>query len=525
MLTILIGLIWWKLNNINTYWIKRNIVQYNPRLFFGNYGPLILQQKSLSDLMDTIYKHFENVRYYGIYQFVTPNLVIKDLDLIKRITIKDFDTFPEHRTVLDENIEPLVARNILFMKGGDKWQKLRSMVSPTFTSSKLKMMYPLMVKCAQQMLDHYENKGDDITLEMKDAFSRYTNDVIGTTAFGIECNSLEEPNNIFYRMGNKTMNMTFFQILAMFMYNISPFIAKVYFKLTLVPQDVGHFFRKTVIDAMRVRQEKGIFRPDMIHLLMEARKGRIKYDEDENKLDSSFAIVQESEIGKSANFKFSDISDDDLVAQALIFFLAGYDTSSTAISFGAYELAINPDVQQKLIEEIDEVLSAKKGEFVSYEELIGMKYLDCVVSEILRKWPPIVISDRRAVKSFTVEPELPGETRIHFDAGTTCIIPTYSIHRDPKYYPNPEKFDPDRFSDDNKHLLVPFSYLPFGLGPKSCIGSRFALLEAKLIIFAILSKYRILPVPKTSIPLTIKRKGLFLAAEGGIWLGLEKRTD
>ncbi|KAF5306326.1 hypothetical protein FQA39_LY09024 [Lamprigera yunnana] len=474
--------------------------------------------------MDTMYKHFENARYYGIYLFVSPSLVLRDLDLIKRIAIKDFDIFPERRTVVDENADPLLARNILFMKGGDKWQKLRSMVSPTFTSSKLKMMYPLMVKCAQQMLDHYENKGDVITLEMKDAFSKYTNDVIGTTAFGVECNSLEEPDNIFYRMGKKAMDLTLPQILTTFMHNISPFIAK-YFKLTILSQDVCHFFRNIIIDAMQVRQEKEIFRPDMIHLLMEARKGRMKYDEDENKMDSSFAIVQESEIGKNANCKFSNITDDDLIAQAIIFFLAGYETNSTAISFCAYELATNLEVQQKLIAEIDKVSSTQKDEFVSYEELIGMKYLDCVMSEILRKWPPIVLVDRTAVKSFTIEPELPNETRIQFDSGITCTIPIYSIHRDPKYYPNPDKFDPDRFGDDRKHLLVPFSYLPFGLGPKSCVGSRFALLEAKLILFAILSKYKIVPVTRTTIPVTPKKMALFLIPEGGIWLGLERRTN
>ncbi|KAK4873607.1 hypothetical protein RN001_012967 [Aquatica leii] len=478
---------------------------------------------SMGDLMNHLYEQFPNKRYFGMYQFLSPRLVLRDLDLIKRIAVKDFDIFPEHRTLVAEEGDPLFARNILFMKGGEKWQRLRSLLSPTFTSSKLKLMYPLMFKCAQQFLEHYEQNDNVTELEMKETISKYTNDVIASVAFGVECNSFANPNDTFYLMGKKILSISFVKVIILLMYSFSPFIMKLV-KLRIIPEDVCNFFRSIVQDTIKFREENGVVRQDMLHLLNEARKGRMKYDEQENHSDLGFAVAQESEIGRKQKFKYSDISDDDLIAQAIVFFLAGFDTSSTALSFCIYELAVNPDVQEKLRNEIDQVLSSNTTDFVSYEDLLSMKYLDMVVTESLRKWPPLVSVDRRSVKPFVIESELPGEETIHFPKSTTCIIPVYSIHRDPKYYPNPEKFDPERFSEKNKHLLTPSSFLAFGMGPKNCVGSRFALLEVKLLLFALLKKFEIVPVSKTPIPIVITKKGIFLGAEGGLWLGLKKRT-
>ncbi|KAK4873605.1 hypothetical protein RN001_012965 [Aquatica leii] len=509
-----------KLKETNTYWTKKNIVQCKPQLFLGNFGPLVFQKRSMCELLDDMYNEFPDKRYFGMYQFLSPSLMVTDLDLIKRITVKDFDIFPEHSTVVSEDVDPLFARNILFMKGGEKWQRLRSMLSPAFTSSKLKTMYPLMIKCAQQFVDHYKKDDGIIELEVKDTFSKFTNDVIATIAFGVECNSFANPNDTFYVMGKKVMAVS---LLKSFMYDISPFIMKL-FKFTIIPQEVSDFFRSTVKETIKLREEKGIVRPDIPHILNEARKGRMQYNEKENQSDSSFAIVEESEIGKKQKFKYSDISDDDLIAQAVMFFLAGFDTSSTALTFCAYELAINPDIQEKLRNEIDQVMSSNNGDFVGYDDLLSMKYLDSVLTESLRKWPPLVFNDRRAVKPFTIESKMPGEETIHFPEGTVCVIPIYSIHRDPKYFPEPDKFIPDRFSDENKHLLTPHAFMAFGMGPKGCIGSRLALLETKLILFALLSKFEIVPVSKTRIPMVTGKKGIFLAAEGGMWLGLRKRS-
>lgn len=98
-------------------------------------------------------------------------------------------------------------------------------------------------------------------------------------------------------------------------------------------------------------------------------------------------------------------------------------------------------------------------------------YKMCVFTETLRLWTPAIFINRKCVKPFTIEPLLPGEKLLRVESGTECIIPSFAIHRDPKYFPNPNKFDPERFSDENKSRIQPFTYFPFGLGPRFCIGN------------------------------------------------------
>lgn len=141
------------------------------------------------------------------------------------------------------------------------------------------------------------------------------------------------------------------------------------------------FFRTVIKETIKIREEKRIVRPDMVHLLMEARKGRLKYEDSMNKIDSGFAVVEESELGKTQKKQKADITDEDIAALAAGFFFAGFDTVSNAMSFLAYELAVNPDVQEKLFNEISEAPKDSYGK-IKYETLLGMKYLDKVLSGV-----------------------------------------------------------------------------------------------------------------------------------------------
>lgn len=134
------------------------------------------------------------------------------------------------------------------------------------------------------------------------------------------------------------------------------------------------------------------------------------------------------------------------------------------MSFALYELALNPDVQDKLAEEIRKYTS-ENGDKLTYDLLQEMKYLDMVVSETLRKYPPVGNLFRQCTKPYTI----PG-TNVLIEAETRVFIPIYAIHRDPKYYPNPEKFDPERFTPEEKAKRHPMIYMPFGEGPRNCIG-------------------------------------------------------
>lgn len=145
------------------------------------------------------------------------------------------------------------------------------------------------------------------------------------------------------------------------------------------------------------------------------------------------------------------------------------------------------------------------------------------VLEILRKFPVQIATDRLSTKPYVLQPTTENETPVLIEVGTAIIIPTYALHHDPEYFPDPEKFDPERFSDENKQNIKPYAYQPFGIGPRSCIASRFAIMEIKLVFFHLLSKFELVPVEKTRIPLVYKKTMMTLSSEYGFWLGLKRK--
>ena len=202
-----------------------------------------------------------------------------------------------------------------------------------------------------------------------------------------------------------------------------------------------------VLDAIKYRQENNIVRPDMINMLMEA-KGMIKSDNP-----------------KPVAREWSDV---DIVGQCFLFFFAGFETSAALTCLTAHELMENPEVQERLLEEILEVEQNLDGKPLSYEALQNMRYMDMIVQECLRKWPGAIAIDRVCNKDITYT--LENGEKWELKKGDCLWIPVVGFHRDPNYFENPNKFDPERFSEENKDKIKPFTYLPFGVGPRNCIG-------------------------------------------------------
>lgn len=182
--------------------------------------------------------------------------------------------------------------------------------------------------------------------------------------------------------------------------------------------------------------------------------------------------------------------------------MAGFTGVATTLNFLCYELSLNPEIQQRLYEEIVETNDQLDGKPLTFETLQKMQYMDMVVSEILRLWPIAVQMDRSVSKQYLFEDK--DGTKVLLQPNDRIWIPVYALHRDPKFYPNPDKFDPERFSEQNKRNIYPNTYLPFGNGPRACIASRLALLELKAIIYHMLLEFKIDVSPKTQIPIKLK---------------------
>ncbi|XP_015838531.2 cytochrome P450 9e2-like [Tribolium castaneum] len=462
--------IYYKIIKPANFWKKRNVPHEST---FA-----LLQRKHPATILTQLYQKHKDQRYVGYLQLNHPFLMIRDLELIKQLTVKDFESFHDHYPFSYAKNDPILGKSLLMLNGQD-WKQMRATLSPAYTTNKLKNMHQLMTECAQNFVGHFKGR-EKVAVDMKDIFTRFTTDVIASTAFGIKTDSLNQPNNRFFLMAKSLSKFGFIQVVKIL---ISSFA-----KVGIFPSSVVSYFGTIIKSNIRERKQSGIVRPDMIHLMLEANKGQA-----------------------------NQLTDDDIVAQAMTFFFAGFETVATACSFMAYELAIHPEIQQKLQAEIDSVGG------VTYESLLSMKFLDQVVSESLRLWPPGFQIERMCTKSYKIEPKNHNEKGIVLEEGVSLIIPVIALHRDPDLFPEPDRFDPERFSEANRSTIVPGSYLPFGVGPRNCIASRFALLEIKTLFFHMLSKFDIVPIDTTQIPLKLSTKKMHLEPEKGFRLGIRPR--
>ncbi|KAK4874007.1 hypothetical protein RN001_013367 [Aquatica leii] len=518
-ISVLCAIIYYKVARSLNYWNERGVVHKKAWYIIQNLVQLVFQKFSFYDSVRNLYQEFSNERYFGSYQFLRPALFINDPDLIKKITVKDYEYFIDHCGVILEDVGSLQGRNLFNLKG-QEWRDMRATISPLFTSSKMKMMFTLINESAEEFTDYFDNQQNTFfEVEIKDVFSRFTNDVIANVAFGLKCNSLKEKCNEFYMMGKKT-SFSGIRFFIFILYTGFPRIAKL-LKLKFLPTSATEFFKCAIKDSVNKREKDGIIRPDMIHLLVETKRG-VVVKEDSYAPDSSFAATTESEIFYSGKKPKIELTEEDITAQAIIFILGGLETTSTLMSLIAYELAMNEDVQKKLQDEIKETLHECNGK-LTYEAVQKMMYMDMVVSETLRKWPTGFTLDRLCVKDYLIEPVHSWEKPLLIEKGTMIQIPVGGIHHDPKYFPDPEKFDPERFNDDSKHNIKHFTYFPFGSGPRNCIASRFALIKNKILIFHLLSKFDIVKTKKTPCNVKMALNSFSLYPATALWVGLKRK--
>lgn len=196
---------------------------------------------------------------------------------------------------------------------------------------------------------------------------------------------------------------------------------------------------------------------------------------------------------------------------------------STVLAFIAYELACNHDIQQKLHEEISQAHKTTNEDVPSYDNLHKLRYLDMVINETMRKWPPIAGTDRQCTKSYKMENA--DGTTVNLVPGDSLWISFYGIHRDPEYWPDPERFDPERFNEENRPNIKQCTYLPFGNGQRTCIASRFAIMVLKTLCYLLINEFSFEKCDKTPVPMRLKPGTINMIAEGGFWIKLKRRNN
>lgn len=263
------------------YWERRGIKTLQPSFPFGNLMPVVLQQASMGEYIARIYAQSRE-RFIGIYAIYRPLLVVRDPDLIRTIFIKDFAYFQDRGIYVDEQNDPLSGH--LFALGGDKWKNLRVKLSPVFTSGKLKAMFSTLLACGGSLQSHIQRYADGPDcIEMREMAARFTTDVIASVAFGVEINTIDNPETDFRRYGRKFFEMTVKNGLRFFVMFLMPKVQKL-LKIKVMDEDVERFFLSMVEQTMNYREKNNVSRKDMFQLLLQLRNGdTLKDDEWESK--------------------------------------------------------------------------------------------------------------------------------------------------------------------------------------------------------------------------------------------------
>ncbi|GJQ82003.1 hypothetical protein Trydic_g6882 [Trypoxylus dichotomus] len=461
-----------------------------PTIPFGNFKDNFALKSTFGDCFADFYSTVKErqVQYAGCFLLTAPIFVPIDLDLIKRVMTTDFAYFTDHRTYVNEKDDPLSAH--IFALGGQRWRDLRVKLTPTFTSGKMKLMFPIMIKISLELIATLNDEYPKGPVDAKDVSARFTTDVIGNCAFGIECNSLKNPNTEFRVKGKRLLNLSRFENMLLFLSMTFPNVMR-FLKTPFFPKEATQFFWDVAKDSTHYRQKNGIRRNDALQMLIDMLR------KDGDKSDSGLTF-------------------NELAAQVFVFFVAGFETSSTLMSFALFELAVNEDIQNQLRVEINEILRNNNHE-ITYDSLSQMPFLDMVLNETLRKYPPLPVLTRVCTKDYQVP-----NSNVILRKGDELFISMKGIHYDPEYYPDPEKFDPLRFSEENKSQRHQFTFLPFGEGPRICIGTRFGLMQAKVGLSSLIANFKFKLNPRTEMPLKLDPRNFLTTALGGLWMDIER---
>ncbi|KAI4454490.1 cytochrome p450 [Holotrichia oblita] len=311
----------------------------------------------------------------GIFLGTRPGYLLVDPDMIRNVLSKDFVHFQDRGTYYDEKHDPLSAH--LFSLEGQKWRNLRVKLTPTFTSGKMKMMFQTLLDCGDQMMEKIAELTDqNEAIDSKDILARFTTDVIGSCAFGLECNSFKREDSEFRAHGKQLFKPNLSRKLRILMIAFMPGLSKK-IGVPIFERSLTDFYLDVVKGVVKYREDNSIMRNDFMQILLELGNG------------------------KNGDDEIGGLTIEEMAAQAFVFFLAGFETSSTLMNFCLYELTQNEDIQEKTRKDILDTLK-KHGGKITYDSVMEMKYLGQVIDETLRKYPPAPTLLRKCIKDYKV---------------------------------------------------------------------------------------------------------------------------
>ncbi|XP_077563284.1 cytochrome P450 3A41-like [Haemaphysalis longicornis] len=491
------------------FWKDQNVLAEPFALFFGS--TLKIMCTPIHDLDLARYKKYGRV--FGAFETGNVLLFVVEPELVKQVMVKDFPSLPNRRVI--QFYDPLLD-NMMSVTPAERWRKIRPAASPAFSTGKLRKMNSLIEDCAMVTTEHLKKaalKKEDI--DVKQFFGNYALDVIARCAFATRLDSHSEQTNEFVTKSREASSIRVTP--RMFVFFVLPAIAKLV-KLRPFNSDIFLYFKKVCQRIIKSRQDKQSRSEDFLQLMMDAQEGKLTATS-ENAAERDNQLFNLGGDPKPDTSFSSDktLTEDEAMAQCVLFFIAGQDTTSIAIAYTLYLLAVHPEVQEKLRKEVDECFETH-GEHPGLDVVTKLKYLHCVVSEALRMYPPGTRIERSTAEDYVL-----GDTGIKLKKGDLVAIPVYAMHHDRQYFPDPSAFKPERFSEENVGSIQPYTYLPFGAGPRNCIGMRFALQAVKLSVLYTIRNVQLVRTEKTKVPLEFT-SGFGPLSAKSVTVGIRQRS-
>ncbi|KAK1131288.1 hypothetical protein K0M31_017575 [Melipona bicolor] len=472
----------------HSYWKRNGIPTVRGCVpLLGHTLPIITKRMNFSEFTRLAYEENKDHSMIGIYNGTRPVLIVREPSLVKTVLQSNFSNFHENGFKIVPEVDPLLSKNPFFCYG-EAWSTGRKRLTYAFSNVRLKTLFAAVsgvCKKFEEFLNGRLKTGNKYEVDMKKLFLRFTGEVVANAGLGIEgyCFEDDAGASAFHSLAGNTFAESLGTIITIYYPSINRLL-----KLRFLPKSVDRFFRKVVSENLNIRRNDSTPRNDFLQLMIDMEKtGEV-------------------------------IDEESVSAHAVSFYIDGTETSSITLNFISHNLAAHPEIQEKLRKEVRSTIEKHGG--LTFEALKDMTYMNQVISESQRRFAGFGFLQKICTEEF----ELQGSDGLTYriKPGTEIVIPVSGLHGDPKYWDNPDVFDPERFNDERKQTIEKMTFLPFGEGPRICVGMRMALLQMKACLATLLSNYKLELSPRTQLPLKMSPHYFMSEPAGGNWVYISK---
>lgn len=409
-------------------------------------------------------------------EFRTPffrSYLCNDPALVNRILVERPDDFPKSNRIR-EGLNPLLG-NSVFVTNGEVWKRQRRIIDPAFEGGRLRDTFPAMVAAGQGAVARFVPG----VVEVEEAMSHAAADVIFRTLFSIPIEH-DIATAVFHEFRTYQRSQP--------LLNLAAFLP--------LPRWLPRLHRRAT------RRSAALIR-GLIAQLCEARAAEIAAGTAPDDLATKIMTTPDPQSGKT-------FSTAEMIDQVAIFFLAGHETSASALAWALYLLALYPTVQERVAAEVESL-----PEIPDFSSLSRLKFTRDAFREVLRLYPPVPMMVR--------ENSCPEEMRDRkIAAGAQMVLSPWHLHRHERIWPRPDEFDPDRWQTEENRACMRDAYMPFSAGPRVCTGAGFAMVEGPLLLAMLVKAWRFDRIEgRDPVPVA----HLTVRAKDGIWLNLSPRLQ